>query len=191
MEYNVYLICAIVGCTLVVLQVVLQVLGFFGDMDMDAGDTDVDADGGLDADAHEGHGNVFFGILSFKALCAFAGIFGLVGLSLHGGTTSMQARILIAFAAGVAGMVVVAWMMRGLSRLQASGTLDLRYAIGRSGTVYLEIPARNEGEGKVTIEIQGREMVLAANTDGDAIPSGRRITVAAVEGDRTLKVVPV
>ena len=195
MEYSIYLYSAIAGCTLVVVQVVLQIFGFFGDTEF-GGDHDMDVgDAGDSHDVHghgvEGHGNLFFGILSFKALCAFAGIFGLVGLMMLKDGVNTQARIAIAFVSGVAGMFLVAWLMRGISRLQSSGTLKLSNAVGRSGAVYLKVPGSGRGAGKVTIEIQGRSQEFLAITDGEDIETGSRVTVVSVEGDDTLKVVPL
>jgi len=199
-EYTVYLICAVAGCTLVGIQVLLQVFGFFGDVDMDGGhghfdlgthvDIDVDADVDADTDMHldhgtgpEGHGNLFFGILSFKALSAFVGVFGLVGLIVLGSSLSFVARAGISFGSGVLAMFGVAQLMLGLSRLQASGSLDLRNAIGQTGTVYLRIPERGEGRGKVTVTVQGRSMECAAVSDGPAIGTGGSVRVVSVEGD--------
>jgi hypothetical protein len=190
MEHTIYLVCAIAGCTLVGLQVLLQVLGIFGDLDADAGDADVDVDTDVDHDGVDGHGNLFFGILSFKALCAFAGIFGLVGLMLIDSDISMVGRVAAACGSGAVGMLLVAWMMRGISRLQASGSLDIRNAVGKSGTVYLPIPGQNGGRGKVTLTIQGRSIELPAHTEGEAIESGKRVTVVSVESDESVKVVP-
>jgi len=192
-EQTIYLYSAVAGCTLVLIQVVLQLFGLFGDTDMDGHDAHVDTgDGGGDSGDHagdpQGHGNFFFGILSFKALCAFAGIFGLVGLMLTKREWSMGARVLAATTAGFAGMVVVAWLMRGIARLQASGTVEIHNAVGRTGSVYLRIPASRGGAGKVTIEIQGRSMEFPAITTGDALPTGARVTVVSVEGDDTLEV---
>jgi len=193
-EYAIYKYCAIIGCTLVGLQVVLQALGVFGETDVDhAGHVEVD--GGHDFDhseAHpEGHGNTFFGILSVKALTAFAGIFGLVGLVMSKQDVGTAARLATSLGAGVAGMFVVAWMMRGLSRLQSSGTIVIGNAVGRTGTVYLRIPGQNAGRGKVTLELQGRALEFPAATDGDTLETGMRVTVEAVEGDDTLKVTRV
>ena len=118
MEHTIYLFCAIAGCTIVLLQVVLQVLGLGAEVDgVDA----VDADADFDPD---GHGNAFFGFLSFKALCAFLGVFGLVGLIQLKGSNSVGVRLGIAFASGMAGVVLVGWMMRSLAGLQSSGTVN-------------------------------------------------------------------
>jgi hypothetical protein len=182
-EYQVYKYCAIVGGVLVGLQLVLQLLGFGGDADVDADHGDLHGEAGT-----EGHGNLFFGVLSFKALSAFAGVFGLVGL-IAWDSLGQAARIGTAAGAGVASMFVVAWTMRGLARLNASGTVNVRNAVGANGTVYLRIPGRGEGRGKVTLEIQGRSMELPAVTDGDTLETGMQVTVEAVEGDDVLKVV--
>ena len=195
MEHTIYLVFAVAGCTLIGLQVVLQVFGIMGDTDLDDVHTDVDA-GHADFDhadhdpghGAEGHGNLFFGILSLKALCAFAGIFGLTGLILEGHDMSVGLRVVFATSAGLAGMLAVARLMVGLTRLQASGTMDIRNAVGHSGLVYTRIPESNSGWGKVTVEVQGRSLELRAVTDGPELTSGTRISVVSVVGDETLKV---
>jgi hypothetical protein len=185
-EYAIYKYCAIIGGTLVGIQLALQLLGLGGDHDLDAhadahGDTH--GEGGT-----EGHGNLFVGVLSFKALSAFAGVFGLVGLVVSERALGGVARIGIAAGSGVASMFLVAWVMRGLSRLQASGTVDVRNAVGASATVYLRVPGARAGRGKVTVEVQGRSMEFPAVTDGDTLETGTSVTVEAVEGDDLLKV---
>ncbi len=187
MEHDVYLVLAVVGSILLLLQVVLQVFGIVGDMDGVDGGADVDAEMDVDGDgAHSGHGNWFFGMLSFKALCAFAAIFGLTGLALVDST--MPARLIGATAAGAAAMLVVAFLMRSLSRLGASGTVDIRNAVGSTAAVYLTIPGAGAGAGKVTVEIQGRSMQLSAVTDGEQITTGARVMVMEVTSGGTLKV---
>jgi len=191
-EETIYTICAVAGGILVLLQVVLQSLGMFAETDFDAGGADVDAD--VHTDIHgaeveaDGHGNVFFGVLSFKALCAFAALFGLTGLIMIPRSDEVLARVGVALMAGVAGMFGVAMLMRGLSRLQSSGNVRIANAIGKTGTCYLRIPGHGKGRGKVTIEIQERSLQFDARTDGEEIATGARIRVLAVDGDETLTV---
>ena len=191
-EHTVYFICAVAGCSLVGIQVILQVFGFLGHVDVDHGHVDADAHVDVDCDhdlGTEGHGNLFFGILSLKALTAFVGIFGLVGMIVEEANLSFPSRIGIAIGAGVVGMFAIARLMLMLVRLQASGTIDYRNAIGQQGSVYLRIPKAGEGRGKVTVTVQGRSKEFAAVSDGPEITTGKAVKVVSVEGS-TLRVTP-
>lgn len=202
MEYSIYLITAVVGCTLLALQIVMMLIGLGTDHDVGDGH---DADAGVDAhvdgagdadghavDSHEGHGNMFFKLLSLKALCAFASLFGLTGLALlHEEAVGSAARIGISSAAGVSSFLLVGWIMRSFGKLDSSGTVNLRNAIGKSASVYLRVPGAGDGAGKVTVEIQGRSVELQAVTDGEEIKTGARVMVTDLVGESTLKVVPL
>lgn len=187
MEHTVYLVLAIAGGGILVVQVVLQLLGLAGAGDFDGTHGSVGDTGAGDAGADA---SWFFGVLSFKALVAFAGFFGLTGLALYEPQTSAGTRVAIASVAGVSGMLMVAFLLRSLRRLGSSGTLDVHNAVGASGTVYLRIPAHGRGTGKVTLEVQGRSVELAAVTDGEEIATGQRVKVVGLSGDDTLKVMP-
>jgi len=193
MEHAVYFWAALIGCTLLLIQVILQVIGLGGDADMDAGAADVDVDADLDGSdpAHGTAGNLFFGILSFKALVAFTGIFGLTGLSLADSDYSSFQRAAMSIVAGLVAMVVVGMLMRMLYNLGSSGSLVLRNALGHQAKVYLRIPGEGDGRGKVTIELQGRTVELDAITDGEPIATGKVVKVVEVLGNETLKVMPV
>lgn len=187
MEYNIYLWTAVAGCTMLGITVVLQLLG------LDA-DVDAEIDGGADLDGADvdGHGNFFFGVLSLKALVAFLGAFGLTGLILmKQGNMAPMMRALLATLVGVAVMFVVAWLMRGIANLGASGSLRIEGAVGRDAMVYLTVPASGDGLGKVTVELQGRTVELAAVTDGESIPTGRRVRILESVGNEVVKVASV
>ncbi|MDJ0521512.1 MAG: DUF1449 family protein [Planctomycetota bacterium] len=193
MEHAVYFWSALIGCTLLVIQVILQIIGLGGDHEMDSTSPNADFDSGdvgnLDP-AHGTQGNIFFGILSFKTLVAFAGIFGLTGLALERSTLGPINRIAFAALAGFVAMVVVAYMMRALYNLGSSGSVVIRNALGHQAEVYLRIPGKGEGHGKVTVEIQGRTFELPAVTDGEEIATGRVVKVVEIIGSETVKVVP-
>ena len=180
MEQTIYLVLAVGGCTLMVIQIVMQVFGIMDEVDAD----------GLDVDHDGGHGNWFFGFLSLKALVAFCGVFGLTGLSLLDTDLSMSLRLLYAVLAGAAGMVLVVYLMRLLHSLASSGTLVLDSAVGREGSVYLRVPGNKEGRGKITVDLQGRSVELPAMTDGEEIATGARVRITEVLGDETVKVTP-
>lgn len=189
MEHTVYLVMALVGGVILLIQVVLQVIGLGGEADV--GDVGADGADGVDADvdADAAHsGNLFFGILSFKAIIGFCAFFGLTGLSLLDKDMGVGMRVALSCCAGFVAMFVIAWMMRALYSLQASGTMDVRRVVGHTAGVYLRIPAKSHGKGKVTVEVEGRSIEIEAVTDGDAIPTGGRVRILEMVGDDCVKV---
>jgi hypothetical protein len=171
----VYILSAAVGCTALVIQIVLQLIG------MDGGDHDVHTD----VEHLEGDGNLFFGVLSFKTLTAFFAFFGLGGLAAAQlGVSSGALQLVLALLAGTAAGAVVVVLMRGLARLQSSGTVELDRLVGATARVYLRVPAGNKGAGKVIVQLDGREFEVQATTPGAELPTGSAVEVVRrVEGD--------
>lgn len=191
---SVYFWCALVGCSLLVVQLVLQIVGLGGETDVDTSGPDFDTDAagehGHGDPAHGTVGNVFFGLLSFKALISFLAVFGLTGLSLQDAGISGFHQVSLSVLGGLVAMVLIAYLMRGLHRLGSSGTVVLRNAVGLKGLVYLRVPAAGDGRGKVTVEIQQRSIELAAITDGGVIDTGRVVRILEVLPNETVRVEP-
>jgi len=212
-----YMICAIGGGAVLVIQTVLLLLG--GDTDaggsdihggfdagglhhdfgMDAGGHDVGQDVGHDVGqdvGHEvGHSDAYqasyLKVLSFKTLVAFFTFFGLGGLASRKSGLEPGPTMLIALGAGLAALYVVAYLMSMLFRLQSRGNINLANAVGQTGKVYLRIPEKNSGTGKVNVMVQGRLVECKARTTGTEIPTGAEVKVVGVVGSNTLDVLPV
>ena len=76
-----------------------------------------------------------------------------------------------------------------MSRLAESGTLNMKNAVGKLGEVYLVIPAKRGGMGKVQLSVQGSVRTLDAITDDlDKIPTSSIIEVLDVIDDQILLV---
>src|SRR2546426_9349206 len=108
-----YLICAVVGGTLIVCQFLMTLLGLGGDHDVgghDAGGHDFG--GGHDvAGQHEaGHGSEpswFFSMLTFRTLSAAVAFFGLAGLAATHGNLDPIPTLALALGAGAIALVLV------------------------------------------------------------------------------------
>lgn len=197
-----YAYCAAIGSALLIGQLLLSLLGFGGHGDLDAGhDLDIHGDmDGLHADAHtDAHaehtdrsGHWFVGFLSFRAVVAALSVFGLVGLGLDRQFNPARpgATFVIALSAGGAVMYAVAWLLRVLYSLRSDGTVRIERAVGLTGSVYLTIPAKKSGPGKVTVKIQDRLMELAAVTSGDEIPTRTAVVVVGVINSHIVEVAP-
>lgn len=106
-----------------------------------------------------------FQFLSVKNVVGFFTMFGWSGLGfisigLHPGLV-----IAFSFVCGFLMMLAMAALFYFMSRLVESGNMNIRNAIGRTGEVYLTIPANRIGLGKVQITVQGTLQTLDAMTD--------------------------
>lgn len=182
------------------------------------GDLAADAAGGIDADmpdvghaadisemAHAGHGAGHvdhgggthgstvgvFKVISFRTLIAALTFFGLAGLAAQAADYPPIHALLVATACGLGAMYGVYWLMRAISSLRSEGTVHISQAVGRRAMVYLKIPARQSGRGKIHVNVQNRTMEYLAMTAGDAIPGGAAVVVLKILGPETVLVAPL
>jgi hypothetical protein len=210
--FNVFLICFLAGATVMVCQFALSLFGLGGHHDLggdahDVGGADVHDVGGHDdaadhddathdthhhgtAHSHSSVSNWLVGVLTFRTLVAAVTFFGLAGLAAQQGGLPQPGILAVALAAGVGAMVLVAWVMRSLSRLNAEGTARIERAVGKSGTVYLTVPGNKTGVGKVQLNLQNRTVECQAVTPHETLANGTKIVVTAVISRDTVEVAP-
>lgn len=163
------------------LFILQSALSFLGGGDASAmGDVD-DA-----VDSDHGVGTSFFTLRNF---IVFFTLFGWTGLAAHKAGWSESAVVMAGSLAGGAMVAVMMWLLNKAGELRHSGTMDLKNAMGSTGTTYLHIPASRGNAGKVSIHVQGTLRELEALTDDpEPIPTGARITVVGLADARTLLV---
>jgi len=140
---------------------VLLIMTFFGG---DVADDVSDAD--MEIDADEGIG---FQFITFKNLIAFFTIFGWIGIASIRNGYAASTTLIISFLSGLAMMLIMAGIYYLLSTLVDDGTLRMKNAIGRIGEVYMNIPAKGDGFGKIQINIQGALRTLDAITNDEEL----------------------
>jgi hypothetical protein len=168
-----YLWCAVVGSIVLLFQLVA---GFVG---LEYGHAH---DGQFGDASSEG-----LNLLSVRSIAAGVAFFGIVGLA--SATLGPVIAPVAAIAAGVTAMVGVAAIIKAFGRLERDATLSLVSAVGSTGSVYLSVPGRREGAGKVHVTVQGRLVECRAVTDEVALPTGTPVLVVDVDGADTLVVV--
>lgn len=171
---------SIVFSVLFFIQFVLSLIGL--DFETDT-DFDVDTDTGFSPDAS-------FTVLSVRSFIAFFTFFGWTGVSVLSNGGSGIWAFGMGSIAGFAAMLVVGYIMYLFARLQDDGSVFNAYeAIDEIGTVYLRIPAVQQGIGKVQIKLQGSiKEVDAVTRDGEQIPTGASIKVIDVIDEKILVV---
>ena len=164
--------------------VILLVMTIFG------GDMDTDVDTDLNVDSDISHADTIpFQFLSLKNIVAFFTVFGWSGIGfIHAGLATWLV-IMLSVICGLLMMLAMASLFYFMSRLAESGTLKMNNAIGKLGEVYLVIPAKRKGMGKVQINVQGSLRTLDAITDEEEnLPTSSIIQVLDVIDDQILLV---
>ena len=174
---SVYLVCALVGGVILVIQTALLFMGFDGH----------DGDFDFDSDADVGDGS--FSLLSVRAITSFLTFFGLSGLGGLEAGWNAGTTLGVAVLAGAAIMLVVAAIMRAQMQLASQGNVDPKNALGSTANVYLRIPASRGGQGKITVSIQGRSQEFLAITAGEAIPTGDAVRIVSMPTPGVFEVV--
>jgi hypothetical protein len=171
---------AIIFSLLFVIQFGLSLLG--GDVDTDA-DLDT-SDGSFSLDPS-------FTLLSVRSIIAFFTFFGWMGVMALSNGYGATKVILMAGGAGLAAMVTVAYLMYFFSRLAESGNADLAELIYKNATVYLTIPERRRGKGKIHVTLNNSLREMDAVTEGERLENGKSVKIIEIIEDNILVVEPV
>ncbi len=171
---------------IMIVQIIMMLFGFGDDSSFD-GDVDVDADGS-DGYNDEGMGLTIFGmrILSVRTILAFFAIGCWVVFTLIE-VLPVWAATLLGIVAGVLAAFGVAFMMKSVEKLQSSGNVEIQNAVGKTAEVYLTVPAKRSGTGKVNVFVQERYVEFEAVTDEDEpIKTGATAKIVATLNQGTL-----
>ncbi len=179
---------AVPSTVILLLQTILLFFGIgAGGVDADVSDVGgIDGADGFDApdssdmpDGTDGDGLTVFSIRGIVAMLCIGGWAGIVLLD-----TSLRPvfAIVLAVLLGVAALIGMAFAMRAFTRLQSSGNIVIESAIGKTGKVYLTVPAEGKGSGKIHITVQDTYTEFEAVTIGpDELKTGETVTVSGVD----------
>lgn len=150
---------------------IMMILTFMG------GETDtLETDMEIESDTGIG-----FQFITFKNLVGFFTIFGWSGIACIDSDLSKPLTVVISLVSGLLMMFVMAAMFYYMRKLNDSGTLNFKNAIGGVGEVYLTIGANRSSIGKAHVRIQGALRELEALTDSKTdLKSGTVIKVKDV-----------
>lgn len=90
----------------------------------------------------------------------------------------------VGFVLGFLVMFAVAKIVQLSARLVENGTLDMRNCLGEVGTVYVPIPPKGSGSGKIMMTVQGQLRELTAvSSSKELISTGTQVRVTDISGD--------
>ena len=155
---------------------ITAISALFGIGGAESGDVDVDMDGEIDI-VHPDSGIFDFKLISFRSILAFLAMFGWGGVVFgeHG-----WKGFGIAIGCGLVTMVIVAYLIMSILKLQQSGTRANASLVGKKGTVYLAIPAG--GRGKVVLDLGDSTREITACSDV-ALDKGTPVVATALNAE--------
>lgn len=110
-------------------------------------------------------------LFTLQSIVAFMTVFGWSAIASITSGAATTLSVLLGIAFGLVAMFAIAKLVQVSSKLTENGTVNLKNAIGETGKVYIPIPSRGKGEGKLTMYLQGRYMECDAVTDDENILS--------------------
>ncbi len=178
---KIYWLVTIPFSTLFVIELVMTFLG----AGSDTGGFDASGDADTSVDIDEG---ISFQLITLKNLVAFFTIFGWIGLACIDSKLSITSTIIISSISGLLMMVLMASIYYFMGKLTETGNLEINRAIGEKATVYLQIPAKRHGAGKIQIKLQGLRTIDAMTDEDEPIATGSLCEVVGILTEEVLLV---
>jgi|AGTN01.2.fsa_nt_gi hypothetical protein len=158
---------------ILIIQIILILVGFEHGVGDFSADTDTDLDAGSGA-----------ALFTVKGAVAFFSIGGWVGLALSLSDVPLAFVIIGAFVAGAAALVGVGYLFKLAMKLQSNGILVFKDAVGKEALVYLTIPKKGGGQGKINLTAQERFIEAEAMTEEpEPIPTGTLVKIVGYLGN--------
>ncbi len=177
--HSVYWFFAVIGSVVFIIQFLLTLMGF------DDGGTDIDGDGDISFGEHADSGLGDFHIFSVRSIVAFVMFFGWGGILWgHHGWLGFFGALLL----GIGMMVVTAFILLGMMRMQQESNIGSKDIVGCSGIVYLRIPENEQGKVTVTVAECTREIKAIADEE---LKKGIAVDVIKHINGRLYKVIKI
>lgn len=154
----------VIACTSTGIMLIFLILMIIGidDADFDGGDA---LEGDLDFLNDEPlTGIAGLKIFTIKGVLVFLSLGAWTAYLLYG-VVHMILVIVFAVIIGFIGAFLQALAFRAMMKLESSGNINYENAIGKKGTVYINIPKEKKGKGKITMVVQDRFTEIDAITD--------------------------
>lgn len=175
--------CALISSVLFVIQLLLLIIG----VDSDSTDADFSTDTpDFDGDTTDLGGG--FSLFSIKNMINFLVGFGWGGVCFYKYIDNPFLLTLAAFGIGLVFIGMFFIIYKQTRRFESNGAFHIKDCIDKTADVYLRIPAKGEGKGKIQISVNGSVHEIDAIAEDAMIPTGAKVRVTEVIDSTTVKV---
>jgi len=158
--------------------IIQTIMTFIGADSSDGMNADFDGDlGAVDAP---------FQLFSLRNLINFMLGFSWTGISFYNSISSKPALLFLSLAVGVFFVFMFFVIIKQLMRLAENNSFKFSNTLNKTAEVYLTIPEKKTGKGKIMISINGSFHELDAMTEKESIPTGSVVKVVKIENSDIL-----
>jgi hypothetical protein len=150
----------------------------------------VDSHDGLEADFNSDlHGtDAPFQLFTFRNLINFLLGFSWNGISFYNVIDNRIVLMALSFLVGASFVVLFFLVIRQIERLAEDNTFKINNTLNKTGSVYLAIPGRKKGIGKVQVSVKGSFHELDAITENEKIETSSTVRIIKIESDNLVVV---
>ncbi|MBI2257597.1 MAG: serine protease [Flavobacteriia bacterium] len=152
-----------------IIQTIMTFLG------SDASDGNVpDFDGDFDI------GHAPFQLFSLRNLTHFLLGFSWTGISFYHYISSSVVLILLSLIVGLSFIALFFFLLKAIMKLGEDNTFQINQCLQKTATVYIKIPEKKSGVGKIQVSVNHTIQELSAITNGDGAESGSLVRIIEI-----------
>jgi len=150
------------------------------------------------ADTHDGlsadfdsdlqGGDTPFQLFTFRNMINFLLGFSWTGISFYNTVDNRIVLITLSFLVGAAFVVLFFMIIRQIERLAEDNSFKITNTLHKTASVYLPIPARKKGAGKIQVSMKGSFHELDAVTESEKIETSATVRIVKIESNNLVVV---
>jgi hypothetical protein len=145
------------------------------------------------ADTHDGLNSDFgsdlqgvdapFQLFTFRNMINFLLGFSWMGISFYNTIDNRIVLIALSFVVGAAFVVLFFMIIRQIEKLAEDNSFKINNTLHKTASVYLPIPARKKGAGKIQVSVKGSFHELDAVTESEKIETSATVRIVKIESN--------
>lgn len=158
-----------------VIFIIQTIMTFVGGDASDGLEADFDGD----MDGQSGPSQIF----SLRNLINFLLGFSWTGISFYNEISNRWVLMTVATVVGLIFLFAFFFIIKQIKKLAEDNSFRFDATIGKNAEVYLTIPAKKGGKGKVLLSLNGSTRELSAITEGEEIPTGKLVKITGLDNE--------
>jgi membrane-bound ClpP family serine protease len=130
-----------------------------------------------------GHDTNGLGYFTLRNLVNFLLGFSWAGITFYNTLHYKPLLFGFAFFVGLVFLFTFVWMIRQILRFTEDNSFAIEQAIGQTAEVYLTIPAKGLGTGKIMVSVKGAYHELEAMSISERIETGSIVSIVGIEAN--------